>query len=226
MKKYIVFLPNEMASAFFGAALAITCQRTCVIYLCGDLGVGKTTFCRGFLRALGHTGNVKSPTYLLVESYVLPSWTVYHFDLYRLANAEELDCMGIRDYFNDTALYLVEWPQRGKGILPTADIELTLHYQGDGRQAEVQAFSATGECVLDQLLLWDWDAEVKNGTSVSFKRDPRGQSMVKTLGDIKRFQRLFRRYGDGQTESASWLFKLIHKSVKPSLIPCDNSGKS
>lgn len=148
MEKYVKFLPDVTETIHLGVVLANVCQQACVIYIHGDLGTGKTTFCRGFLQALGYEGNVKSPTYTIVESYVLKRWTVYHFDLYRLTKAEELECIGVRDYFNGNALCLIEWPQYGTGILPMADIVLTLDYQGKGRKIEAKAFSIIGTRII------------------------------------------------------------------------------
>jgi tRNA threonylcarbamoyladenosine biosynthesis protein TsaE len=135
----------------FGAELATACAGGGVVFLQGDLGMGKTTLCRGMLQALGHRGPVKSPTYTLVEPYELQSISAYHFDLYRLNDPEELEYMGIRDYFSKESLCLVEWPEKGAGVLPQADIEVRIEAINRGRKLALRAYTARGRAILSGL---------------------------------------------------------------------------
>lgn len=152
---------DEPSLLRYASRLAKACQtvnQPMVIHLLGYLGAGKTTFSRGVVQALGHTGAVKSPTYTLVEPYELPPWQVYHFDLYRLSDAEELEYMGIRDYFSEHSICLIEWPERGAGLLPSPDISVRLQPSSDldegahMRDLDIQAFSERGRQVLDTWL--------------------------------------------------------------------------
>jgi tRNA threonylcarbamoyladenosine biosynthesis protein TsaE len=139
----------EMVS--LGEQLGQACLSGMVIYLKGDLGMGKTTLCRGVLQAFGHTGSVKSPTYTLVEPYQFDTRQVFHFDLYRLGEPEELEYMGIRDYFSQEDLCLIEWPEKGVGYLPVADMVIEISVLGRGRSVLLQAKTARGEQLINGL---------------------------------------------------------------------------
>jgi tRNA threonylcarbamoyladenosine biosynthesis protein TsaE len=143
-----LILIDEAAMLGFGAVLAHSLEGGASVHLIGDLGAGKTTLVRGILQALGHQGAVKSPTYTLVEPYQLAGRQVYHFDLYRLGDPEELEYMGVRDYFDGDALCLVEWPQQGEGFLPKADLTVRIEHLPQGRRLECRAQGERGMAIL------------------------------------------------------------------------------
>jgi tRNA threonylcarbamoyladenosine biosynthesis protein TsaE len=144
-------LPDEDATLAFGACLAGALGGGAVLYLHGELGAGKTTLARGLLRALGHTATVKSPTYTLVEPYQVAGRPLYHFDLYRLADPEELEFLGIRDYLQPDAILLIEWPERGRGHLPAPDLEIRLAPHDGGRRVRWHACSERGAEIVARL---------------------------------------------------------------------------
>jgi tRNA threonylcarbamoyladenosine biosynthesis protein TsaE len=135
MQKFL--LQNAGETEQFGAELYHSLPSKCLVFLHGDLGAGKTTLVRGYLRAAGYTGTVKSPTYNLVEEYTIAGKKVYHFDLYRITSPEELEWIGINDYFNHDSVCFIEWPDKGKGFLPKPDLMITLAVKEAGRLAEV-----------------------------------------------------------------------------------------
>ena len=138
-----LFLKDEAATVKAGTQLAVALNTGAVIYLEGDLGAGKTTFTRGVLRACGYQGSVKSPTYTLCEPYELSDdRQLCHFDLYRLSNPEELEFLGIRDYIASNAILFIEWPSRGEGWLPPADLSVSLSESGEGRELTMVALTA------------------------------------------------------------------------------------
>lgn len=130
----------------FGGALAARVSGGCVTFLTGDLGAGKTTLVRGFLRALGHDGVVTSPTFTLLEVYQTESLQVVHVDLYRLEDPAELDALAIRDYLGEQSVLLVEWAERARDSLPDPDCEVHISIEeNDLRLIHMESFSEAGE---------------------------------------------------------------------------------
>jgi len=153
LTEYQCFLADEAATVAAGRRLGASVGAGSVVYLDGVLGAGKTTLCRGVLEAFGHSSAVKSPTYTLVEPYSLEGVNVFHFDLYRLGDPEELEYMGIRDYFQVSNICLIEWPGKGQGFLPQADLIAKVLPKGTGRALSIVAHSARGEAAVEQLTL-------------------------------------------------------------------------
>ncbi|ALM51749.1 tRNA (adenosine(37)-N6)-threonylcarbamoyltransferase complex ATPase subunit type 1 TsaE [Halomonas huangheensis] len=144
-------LDDEDRQVAFGESLGRALEGRGRVHLSGELGAGKTTLARGVLRAYGHQGAVKSPTYTLVEPYELEAGRVNHFDLYRLGDPEELEFIGGRDLLADDCLSLIEWAERGEGWLPEPDLVVALSHADCGREARLEARTAWGESVLARL---------------------------------------------------------------------------
>lgn len=144
-------VPTAGAMEALGRQLSHPASWRGVVWLQGDLGAGKTTLVRSLLHGLGYEGRVKSPTYTLLEPYELADRMVYHLDLYRLAAPEELEWLGIRDLLTADDLLLVEWPERGRGVLPEPDLDIVIDYEGEGRRITAQAKTALGEQMLASL---------------------------------------------------------------------------
>jgi len=146
-------LADEAATLKLGQQLADLIPAGFITYIYGNLGAGKTTLVRGYLQGLGYKGNVKSPTYTLVEPYEVGGRQVFHFDLYRLADPEELEYAGGRDYFNADSVCLVEWPEKGRGWLAGADLQIHLDYVGMARKVVLRACSDKGQQVVEVIRL-------------------------------------------------------------------------
>jgi tRNA threonylcarbamoyladenosine biosynthesis protein TsaE len=151
------FIPNEQDMLRLGICLAKAILATpnysnpTLIFLCGQLGAGKTTLVRGFLQGLGYQQRVKSPTYTLVETYDIDNQIIYHFDFYRIQHANELNFIGLTDYLQDKAISLIEWPEQAAGILPTPDLIFSIKMQEQGRQIKIEAMSHRGQEIVECL---------------------------------------------------------------------------
>jgi tRNA threonylcarbamoyladenosine biosynthesis protein TsaE len=140
----IVHVATTLDMEALGVKLAKNCDAGMTILLKGELGTGKTTLVRGFLRARGHEGPVKSPTFTLLEPYELLGVPIYHFDLYRISGPEELEFLGVRDYLRGDGICLVEWPERAQGCFPTADLAIEIDYENTGRQVQIISHTEAG----------------------------------------------------------------------------------
>lgn len=147
-----IVLTDEAATLKFGSTLSQICSPTCLIFLQGNLGAGKTTLVRGFIQGLGFSGSIKSPTYTLVEQYELKKNTIFHFDLYRLTNPQELINIGLRDYFAQPAIFFIEWPEKGGEQLPRPDLTCYIEPFHSGRRLQITATSQCGSQIIQKLV--------------------------------------------------------------------------
>ncbi|WP_100550852.1 tRNA (adenosine(37)-N6)-threonylcarbamoyltransferase complex ATPase subunit type 1 TsaE [Caedibacter taeniospiralis] len=138
-----LIIADEHAMLELGKKISKSLKKGGVIYLYGDLGAGKTTLTKGILQGFGFTGSVKSPTYTLIETYPINGTILQHFDLYRLSDPEELEWIGIRDYFNGDSISLIEWPQKGGDFLPPPTREIHIAYTGTGRSVTILPLGLT-----------------------------------------------------------------------------------
>jgi tRNA threonylcarbamoyladenosine biosynthesis protein TsaE len=145
LERYVV---TEADTERLAAALVPGLKAGLVLFLHGELGAGKTTFVRGILRGLGYSGAVKSPTYTLVEPYQLSGLIVNHFDLYRLKDPEELEFLGVRDYLAGNGVCLVEWAERGAGVLPAPDVDIEIERQEEGRVVHFTSHTQNGAMLM------------------------------------------------------------------------------
>lgn len=146
-----LYLKDESQTEAIGQKIAQIIHPGLVIYLQGQLGAGKTALARSLIRALGHQGKVKSPTYALVELYTISRLNLYHFDLYRFDNPEEWLDAGFAEYVKPDTICLIEWPEKGGALIPQPDLTISLEISGEGRQIEIEAHTETGDKCLMRL---------------------------------------------------------------------------
>lgn len=144
-------LHGQAAQIAFGRRIAEHLLPPCTLYLQGGLGTGKTTLARGILRGFGHTGTVRSPTYTLLEPYEFAAIRLYHLDLYRLGDPEELEYLGLRDLLDGQSLILVEWPEQGQGALPPPDLTIRIKHADEARSLDLTAHGACGTALASHL---------------------------------------------------------------------------
>jgi len=147
-----IYLVDEAATLKLGRQIAQVCPiQQFTIHLEGELGAGKTTLSRGLIQAFGHQGKVKSPTYTLLERYDLTNKTIFHFDLYRISDPEELEFLGLDDYVEHNSLCLIEWAKQGASYLADPDLIISLSYQDNARNAEFQPLSSAAKMLCADL---------------------------------------------------------------------------
>lgn len=150
MKTYKKILMTENDMLIFAKQFAQAVNEGAIIFLHGELGAGKTTFVRGFLRGLGYEGKVKSPTYTLVEPYEINGKQIFHFDLYRLQDAKELEHIGIEEYFSISNTCLIEWPEKGFPLLPEPDLNCYIDTIDSGRELRIESHTSRGEAIIQR----------------------------------------------------------------------------